>query len=212
MVGIKICGFTEVDDLEAALDLEIDAFGVVLDPCPQQASSAQVSRLLQVPRGRAIAVAVTGRTTPDAVRATLALGFDWVQAVMTAADWSALGPAACAFPVLFDGPDLEHEAEALRRAGALGRRCPLGELNVDGAAGGGNGVAPDHQRVAQVARSTRLMLSGGLRAENVEAAIARVRPTSVDVSSFTEHSPGRKDVVRMTAFVQAVRAATSTRC
>jgi phosphoribosylanthranilate isomerase len=52
-----------------------------------------------------------------------------------------------------------------------------------------------------------VILSGGLRPENVTAAIERVRPYGVDVSSGVEVEPGRKDAKKLVAFFEAVAAA-----
>jgi phosphoribosylanthranilate isomerase len=51
----------------------------------------------------------------------------------------------------------------------------------------------------------RLVLAGGLRAENVRAAIAAARPWAVDASSSLEASPGVKDPDEVRAFVAAAR-------
>jgi phosphoribosylanthranilate isomerase len=50
------------------------------------------------------------------------------------------------------------------------------------------------------------ILSGGLRPENVAAAIEAVQPFAVDVASGVESAPGRKDPVKLEAFAAAVRA------
>ncbi|MFT7139937.1 MAG: phosphoribosylanthranilate isomerase [Candidatus Azotimanducaceae bacterium] len=55
------------------------------------------------------------------------------------------------------------------------------------------------------------ILAGGLKAENVAAAIERFNPYAVDVSSGVESSPGRKDVEKMTNFFNAVAAADRSR-
>ena len=52
-----------------------------------------------------------------------------------------------------------------------------------------------------------MILSGGLRPDNVTAAIERVRPYGVDVSSGVEAEPGRKDARKLEAFFEAVEAA-----
>ena len=53
----------------------------------------------------------------------------------------------------------------------------------------------------------RLVLSGGLTAENVGDAIARVKPWAVDVSSGVESAPGVKDRAKIVRFIEAVRQA-----
>jgi indole-3-glycerol phosphate synthase / phosphoribosylanthranilate isomerase len=51
----------------------------------------------------------------------------------------------------------------------------------------------------------RVMLAGGLAADNVRAAIETVRPWAVDASSRLERAPGIKDAERVRAFVEAAR-------
>jgi phosphoribosylanthranilate isomerase len=52
-----------------------------------------------------------------------------------------------------------------------------------------------------------LVLAGGLRADNVAAAISAVQPFAVDVSGGVEASPGIKDAGKIREFVAAVEAA-----
>lgn len=52
-----------------------------------------------------------------------------------------------------------------------------------------------------------IVLSGGLNAENVGEAVARVRPWAVDVSSGVESGKGIKDAAKIAAFISEVRNA-----
>ena len=71
---------------------------------------------------------------------------------------------------------------------------------------GGTGEAFDWELIPrELARP--VILSGGLDAENVGAAIRRVRPWAVDVSSGVEAAKGVKDERRIAAFMEAVRSA-----
>ena len=62
----------------------------------------------------------------------------------------------------------------------------------------------DWARAAAVAARRRALLAGGLRPENVAAAIARVRPFGIDVSSGVESAPGVKDYGRLKALFDAL--------
>jgi phosphoribosylanthranilate isomerase len=55
--------------------------------------------------------------------------------------------------------------------------------------------------------TSRLILSGGLRADNVADAIRRVRPFAVDVCSGVEARPGLKDHGKLKDFITAAKSA-----
>ena len=70
---------------------------------------------------------------------------------------------------------------------------------------GGTGQPIDWTIGARIARERRVVLSGGLRPENVCEAIKMVAPYAVDVSSGVEDRPGIKNHELVRAFVKAVQ-------
>ena len=74
-------------------------------------------------------------------------------------------------------------------------------------AGAGDGKTFDWNWLATVTRP--YFLAGGLNPENVGKAIRKLKPYAVDVSSGVE-TEGMKDIMKMRAFIRAVRGAEET--
>jgi phosphoribosylanthranilate isomerase len=72
--------------------------------------------------------------------------------------------------------------------------------------GSGRAVV-DWPRAARVAGERRVVLAGGLTADNIEEAIRTVRPIGVDVASGVETAPGVKDLDKVARFLANARAA-----
>ncbi len=72
---------------------------------------------------------------------------------------------------------------------------------------GGNGQAFDWRLLVDFACARPRLLSGGLDADNVAAAIALSGATGVDVSSGVESAPGVKENAKIAAFVARAREA-----
>ena len=76
---------------------------------------------------------------------------------------------------------------------------------------GGTGKTFDWQEAAPAFRilneHLRVVVAGGLTAENVGNAIEILKPWGVDVASGVETLPGKKDPQKVRAFVKAVRDA-----
>ena len=85
------------------------------------------------------------------------------------------------------------------------------EARTPGGSGGkGVRLPVELARAARLAApATRIVLAGGLTADNVREAIRVVQPDVVDVSSGIESSPGHKDRDRLARFLENVSAERS---
>jgi len=66
---------------------------------------------------------------------------------------------------------------------------------------GGTGVVSNWDLAVKAKQYGNLILSGGLKPDNIELAIRTVRPYAVDVASGIEQSPGVKDRHKMEEFI-----------
>lgn len=101
--------------------------------------------------------------------------------------------------------DLEEAKRYLEVADRLlfDAKCPP---DLPGALPGGNALAFDWDLLSGRSWPLPWMLAGGLTAANVAEAVTRSGATAVDVSSGVEKAPGRKDAVKIAAFLDAVAA------
>jgi phosphoribosylanthranilate isomerase len=182
---IKICGLTSAAAVATALELQVDALGFVFSASVRQLSCERALELAQAARGRAGCVAVTRHPTQPLVDEILRVfAPDVLQSDLADLEALQLPRALELLPVVRD------VAAAPPR--------PPARLLFEGAHSG-----------AALAPRTQLILAGGLRPDNVAAAIAAVRPFGVDVSSGVEERPGLKSPATMAKFVHAARAAAA---
>lgn len=85
----------------------------------------------------------------------------------------------------------------------------LGEprILIDAKAGnlvGGTGVQVEESLVRKVAAASRLWIAGGITPENVACIVSDYAPELIDVSSGIEAIPGKKDIDKLLALVQAL--------
>ena len=200
---IKFCGMTRVEDALAAVELGVDAIGVVL--------TARSKRFAGLERAREIR-----RAVPPFV-ALVALFMDDEPAFVSEAV-SRVAPDLLQFHGSETAPDCVRYGRPYLKAIAMGGgdwraaidahpRAAGFLLDGHGAGEqGGSGRTFDWTAVPRDA-GRPLVLAGGLSAENVGRAIAAARPYAVDVSSGIEAAPGVKDADKMRRFIAAVRAA-----
>jgi phosphoribosylanthranilate isomerase len=191
---IKICGLRTREAIEAAANAGADAVGFVFHEASPRSLSLEEARALQraVPAGveRVAVFMHPGQALLDAVLA--AIEPDWVQTDASDLAELSLPAGQRVLPVLRGTPG---------RLGSLPSRCLFESISS------GSGERADWIAAARVARTTELILAGGLDPSNVGDAVRAVRPFGVDVSSGVESSRGVKDAARIREFIRAARAA-----
>ncbi len=200
---IKICGITNTADALAALAMGADYLGFVLYAGSRRAITADI--LLDISAGlpaEARRVGVFVNEKPDVVlriAQNAALCAVQLHGDEVAQEWRGF-PMPLWRAVRWDGnrwqPDPnEWEAERF-----------VADAHVPGTYGG-TGQTGNWDCAGALAVAAPVMLAGGLSADNVAAAIRRVRPLGVDAVGGTEAQPGIKDHERMRCFLEAARAA-----
>jgi phosphoribosylanthranilate isomerase len=206
--AVKVCGLTVPAEAEACAALGVWGLGVVLAAgSPRRVDVATAALVLAgVPATVARVGVFVGATPAEMAAAARAIGLTHLQ-IHGGTD-PAEAREASGLPVIqgvrMDGP------QALERARASGADLVMLDAAVPGK-NGGTGVVFDWSLLDDAALGRPFALAGGLRADNVAEAVARMRPVLVDVSSGVEWAPGRKDSGRVRAFVAAVAAAGSLR-
>jgi phosphoribosylanthranilate isomerase len=206
MVRVKICGITSEEDARAACEAGADSLGFnFYKASPRHVDAAEVAKFRARLPANAEVVGVFVNARPiDVANLCASLGFDAVQlhgdeTPQRVAELAATIPVIKAFRV---GPDFLLEAldEYSRASAFLLDAAEAGQY-------GGTGRTNDWALARSAARTRRIILAGGLNAENVAAAIHLVRPYGVDVASGVESKPGKKDQARLREFIQEVRRA-----
>ena len=197
---IKICGITRPEDAEQALALGADTVGCVFHAASARHVTAEIAQDIRV------AVGDAGTLVGLFVDPTV----DQVQAVLDRIELDVLqfhGEESPAFCEQFQRPYLKAVAMSpdVDLAAVNSAYCSARGLLLDSAHEGqfgGTGHRFDWQWI-DAGLEKRLMLAGGLTADNVGDAICQVRPAAVDVSSGVEREKGIKDCDRMRAFIEA---------
>lgn len=199
---IKICGITNDEDALMAAALGADAVGFVFAPSARQVTVGTVRDIVRKLPPEIVTVGVFRDQEPKYVIETVleaGLRAAQLHGHETPDDAAAIRPYCQALIVALASGD-----PALRHVDAYGADALL----LDGTSPG-SGKVFDWSRVEGVPAHGRLILAGGLTADNVGEAIRVVHPWGVDTSTGVEVAgdPSRKDPRRVQAFVRAARAA-----
>jgi phosphoribosylanthranilate isomerase len=218
---IKICANTKLDDALLAAELGVDAVGFVFAPSKRQVTAEQVAEITrELPEEISKVGVFTSTDAEEILRTGKVAGLTAVQ-LHSRFDWKLVdaidaGSGSLMHIVQVVDVSAGMDLEELRRELTAVLTHPYELVALldasHGGVSGGTGKSFDWERTAAVVREVqaatggRVVVAGGLNAENVGGAIAAFAPWGVDVASGVEASPGKKDPERLRAFVSAVRS------
>lgn len=226
MTWAKICGLTHPDDVALCVTAGADALGFVVEypaDVPWNLTRDEAATLMRLVPDDVERVAVVGDSPSHVLGIAAALRPDMVQlhadeapetTAQLVADLHGLGirvAKALRFQVETGLLLTRHEVpEDPVVAAQLYAAAGVDVLLVDSVsatrpAGTGRTVDLAVARRIRDGVAVPVVLAGGLRPDNVAAAIRTVEPFGVDVISSVECPVGRKDPGRVRSFLAAVR-------
>lgn len=202
VLKVKICGLTNLKDALLAEELGADMLGFIFYPKSSRylfpaKAAAIISRLS--PFTRKVGVFVNEK--PEKVlRIARKLKLDFVQ---------LSGEESPAFV-----KKIQREFPVIKafRVGedfklSTVKDSPANLRLVDSSVGGfygGSGRSFDWKKISFLKGDSRLVLAGGLGAENIREAYEKLRPAAVDLTSSVEFRPGKKDPAKLKKFFEVV--------
>jgi phosphoribosylanthranilate isomerase len=207
-VKVKICGITSLADAEKALEFGADMLGFnFYAPSPRCITAAKAREILErlpsssfnvalfVNESRENVLQVLGAgQLPDGRQAYSGLQFHGEETAQYCSGWN--------MKVI--------KAFRLKRKDSLAAimnfTADFYLLDSWSEGYGGSGSAFPWEWLDGL-EASKLILSGGLRVDNVVEAIRRIRPFGVDVCSGVEARPGIKDHGKLKDFIDAVKGA-----
>jgi len=201
---IKICGITRPEEARVAVASGADAIGLVFyAKSPRAVTVEQAQRIVQVVPPFVSVVALFVNELADQISRILErVQIDLIQfhGDETPQFCNQFGRPWVKALRVKPGLDIQGLCKAYQ--GARGILLDSWQEGVPG----GTGSTFDWE-LAPRNLSLPVVLAGGLREDNVSAAIASLQPAAVDVSGGVEQSPGVKDADKIRRFIAAVRAA-----
>lgn len=226
MIKVKICGITNLEDAEVAVEAGADYLGFILYPPSKRAVDADTVReivaTLRRQRERCPVLvgvfvnetAVKMAAVLDSANLDLAqLSGDEVPSLIGDESSAIYGRSYKAIrPTSYTEAEMDAEwfvspVDREQYSVVSGQYSVVAPSVLIDAYHpnlyGGTGETSDWAISAKLAQNLPgLMLAGGLNPDNVSLAVEQVRPYAVDVASGVEASPGKKDHDKVRRFIQ----------
>ena len=222
--SVKICGITSIHDARLAADTGADYAGVLVDVAVSErtrsttqaveiASESPIPTVLLlynrttsdiqtiVSQVHPYAVQLLGQETPQQVEA--------LKRTVACQLWKSVYLPA-GRPENVDMPAVQTEMQAYTDAGADFLLFDSVDMSLEKPRYGGTGKTCDWNIAAQLIAESPLpvFFAGGIRPENVKAAIETIRPHGIDLCSGVEASKGVKDPRKLEQLMEQVEQAS----
>ena len=206
MVRVKICGITNLEDALAAIDYGADALGFVFfKGSPRCVTVEQAGSIICKLPPFVTTVGVFVDETPETIHSSITdAGIDVIQL------HGDEEPEACQFSrrsikaIRIKSID---SLEPLKTFRGVVSAFLLDAYTAD--ALGGTGQKFNWDIAVEAKQFGRIILAGGLTADNIREAVLHVKPYGVDVSSGVEQEKRRKDHQKMKLFIERAKGALS---
>lgn len=197
MMRVKICGITNREDAQAAIELGADALGFVFAKSPRQVTKEQARDIIERLPPFVSPVGVFVDEQVDTMKEIC--NFCHIHTVQLHGNEDPLYLNDLKGYKIIKAFRIREEND-LKLLANYKPHAFLLDSYVKGVMGG-TGVPFKWETARQAHKYGTIILSGGLLPENVREAIHIVKPYGVDVSSGVETSPGKKDKALMKRFI-----------
>jgi phosphoribosylanthranilate isomerase len=199
-VFVKVCGTTSEEDALLAVAMGADAIGFIFAPSKRQIAPSLAGDIVKRLPREILTVGVFRNEAPQ--RVTEICASVGLKAAQLHGQESAREAVWIRKRVPFVIQAFAAGDPTIRRAEDYG----VDAVMIDSPTPG-SGQVFDWKLAEGVPDGMRLILAGGLDADNVAEAISRVRPWGVDAATGVEREPGHKDPRKLRAFIANAKAA-----
>ncbi len=209
-IQVKICGLRTSEHVRVASEAGADLLGFIFhEPSHRYIQPQQVPSLLE--GSESFAPSIEERTVPDLVGVFVNKEANYINDMVEQAGLHFVqlhGNEPPAFCQRIQRPVIKvlhirnkEDLQQIERYKDVSWRLLLDTPTPDW---GGTGMTHDWELARLAAQEARIILAGGLTAENSADAIRQVRPWGIDVSSGVETNK-QKDNHKIQAFLAAIR-------
>ncbi|HOX16470.1 MAG TPA: phosphoribosylanthranilate isomerase [Smithellaceae bacterium] len=204
MIQVKICGITNIESALSIAESDVAAVGFIFYPPSLRYIEPRKARIIidKLPRDLIKVGVFVNEATEEIKRIYDYCSLDMIQ---LHGDES---PDFCRqFPKdhIIKALELKTD-EDIQRAAAYSVAAILVDSRRTGLYGG-TGKTSNWDMARQI--SQPLILSGGLKEENVLDALQKVHPAALDINSGVETAPGEKDPAKIARIMQIIKDKTA---